>query len=332
MNLIVPIVGQEAGPQFATDINSSLTIIDQHNHTAGSGVQITPAAININGDLTLNNNSLTNITALTFTAQGSVPTNGSIFVSGVDLHFVDGNGNDVTITTGGAVNATSSGISSGTATASFVAGVLVVNAAANTPANIQGASVLLGNNVANSKYLTLAPPNSMGANYTVTLPALPAQTNVMTLDTSGNMGSVTWNTVADNRTRSTGSTVGAGGVAISSSSGSFVVPNAQTAVTNLSVTITTSGRPVQLMIQPDGSTLNVSEFSASPTIVLYFLRGSTVIGQTFFENGSSIAISYPGFANFVDTPAAGTYTYSIQASNGANNSRIKFVSLVAYEL
>jgi hypothetical protein len=239
MSLIVPTTGSEAGPTYANDINNSLTIIDAHTHTAGSGVQITPSAININSALTMNNFALSGVSAITYTAQSSTPANKSSYVSGVDLFYVDGNGNVVQITSGGTVNATSSGISSGTATASFVAGVLVVNAAASTPANIQAGSILIGNNVASSKFLTLSPPNAMGANYTVTLPALPAQTNVMTLDTSGNMGSITYNAVGQGMTSVGANAIGAsmtstGSNAVLASSSNANIPGAQVSINGFS--------------------------------------------------------------------------------------------------
>lgn len=91
------------------------------------------------------------------------------------------------MTTGGSVNATSSGISSGTATASFVSSVLVVNSATNTPANIQAGSILIGNNTAGSNFVTLQPQNALGSSYNLTLPTIPASQNIMTLDASGNM-------------------------------------------------------------------------------------------------------------------------------------------------
>lgn len=187
MNLIVPGVGTEFGPTYALDINASLAIVDQHNHSNGNGVQITPAGLNINSALTLNNNFLTNAAGVTLTAQGSTPANKTAYVSGVDLYFVDGNGNNIQMTASGSVNATSSGISSGTATASFSAGVLIVNAASSTPANIQGGSLLLGNNVSGSKFLTLAPPASMAANFGLTLPSIPAAQQFLSIDTSGNI-------------------------------------------------------------------------------------------------------------------------------------------------
>lgn len=187
MNLPIPIVGQTSGPQWAQNINSSLTRIDAHDHTPGNGVPITPAGMNINTNLAFGGFSATNLQAAVLAPQSAYSTNYGVHVEGADLYYVDGNGNDVRITSGGTVNATSSGISSGTATASFSAGVLVVNSASLTPASIKAGSYLMGNNTASSHYLTLAPPNAMAADYTLNLPTIPGSTSFVTLDVSGNL-------------------------------------------------------------------------------------------------------------------------------------------------
>ena len=69
MNLIIPTVGLEAGPAYATDVNNSLTLIDSHNHSAGSGVPITPSGLNINSSLPMAGNFLTLTGAIVFQAQ-----------------------------------------------------------------------------------------------------------------------------------------------------------------------------------------------------------------------------------------------------------------------
>src|ERR1700677_490590 len=159
MNLPNPVPGIQLGPFWADNLEQSLNIIDTHNHTPGNGVAIPSAGIGINANLPLNNYSLTSVQAITFAAQSSLATLLSLYTIGNDLYFNDGASNVIQITSGGAVNATSSGISSGSATASFVSSVLVVNAAANTPANIQGASILIGNNTSGSDFITLSAPS-----------------------------------------------------------------------------------------------------------------------------------------------------------------------------
>jgi hypothetical protein len=192
MNLPIPVPGVDPGPDYANNINSCFSLIDQHNHASGNGVQINPSGININNDLPFNNNNATLLRSVRFSVQPSalsLATDlGCIYVSGVDLWYNDENGNQIKITSGGVVNATSSGISSGTATASFIAGVLVVNSSSSSPANIQAGSLLMGNSGSLANFLTLSPP-TLSSSYTLTLPTVPVgSTAFMTLDTSGNMG------------------------------------------------------------------------------------------------------------------------------------------------
>ena len=184
MGLVQPTVGVDTGTTWENSVNNNSSVVDQHNHSSGNGVPISPSGLNINAALPMNNNPLQTLQAAVFTAQPSLATLTAVYVIGNDLYYNDGAGNIIQITAGGSVNATSSGISSGTASASFVAGVLVVNSAANTPANIQGASVLLGNNAANSKYLTLSPPAAMASNFALVLPAIPGSQSFLSIDTS----------------------------------------------------------------------------------------------------------------------------------------------------
>lgn len=165
--------------------------------------------------------------------------------------------------------------------------------------------------------------------------------------TLGTIEAASANTIADTRTRSTGTSVGAGGVAISNSSGLYSRSTASYQdVTNLSVTITTTGRPVKLFLIPDGSANNSC---VGPTHVtndfvntsLKFVRDSTDIGIAYFElaaDGTTVntvaALAAPSSICTVDAVVAGTYTYKIQArGNGANSSMIVYYcKLVAYEL
>lgn len=188
MSLIGISIGVDSGIVIEENINLNTSVLDQHDHSNGSGVQIKPSGININSSLPFNGNAAANVGYLNLaTLTTPPPLNVSVFSLGVDLYYLDGNGNSIQITSGGSVFSTSSGISSGTNSASFVSNVLVVNSAPGIPANIQVGSVLLGNGTFGTKFLTLSPPAAMAANFSLILPSLPVSTSFMTLDTSGNM-------------------------------------------------------------------------------------------------------------------------------------------------
>jgi len=348
MSLVLPTIGVDSGLTWEQSVNTNSGILDGHNHSVGSGTQINPSGINVNTDFPFNGFNITALRSARFNAQMSplsLPTDiGCIYVSGVDLYYNDIDGNQVRITSGGTVNATSSGISDGTATAAFSSGTLVVDSASNTPANIQGASILLGNTgVSGSNYITLSPPSALSSNYSLILPPLPAQTNVMTLDTSGNMSSITYDQVAQamtsvganaiqvTTTRSTGTSVGTGGVAVSGSSGIFNTTNTSTfvQVTNLSVTLVTSGRPVVIFLT--GDTTGTPAFIGGAGNPEFQMQRN---GTPFYIHSQTNTVLPPGVINCFDSQVAGTYTYSLftKSFSAGQNASCQNCILIAYEL
>ncbi len=193
MNLPNPVVSTDPGPDYGNNIYASFVLVDQHNHTPGYGAQIPPGGLDINSDLTFQSNNATNVRSVRFTDQGSplalVTDIGCIYESNGDLWYNDSSGTQIRITATGAVNATISALVSGLNRASFIANQLVVesDSSNSTPGNIVVGSVLLGNNLPSSNFLTLEPPNAMPTNYTLTLPSLPANTQVLQIDSSGNI-------------------------------------------------------------------------------------------------------------------------------------------------
>lgn len=117
-----------------------------------------------------------------------------------------------------------------------------------------------------------------------------------------------------------------------------------TDVTNLSVSITTTGRPVFVGLISDGS-VNYSYVQYSDTQIsiapeLYFYRGATNISlQVFTQRVGSSAVantmSIPvSSVSYIDIPSAGTYTYkfSIRASTTSANFDVYRAKLIVYEL
>ncbi len=190
MNLIIPGVGTEPGPDYATDVNNSLNIVDRHDHTPGAGVAITPSAININTDLTFAGNFATNIAGATFAPQVATPDPNTIYVNDVDLYFVDGDNNIVQLTINGGVAGTPGSITNLTSPASAtyisVSSTFVWQSDVNIAANMDAGSLIMRNLTPNSTFaLTLSPPAALGANYILTLPPLPITTSFLTIDTAG---------------------------------------------------------------------------------------------------------------------------------------------------
>lgn len=220
MNLSIPSIGQEPGPNYAFDVNSSLTLIDQHDHSPGRGVQINPAGININADLSFNANSAINLTSLVLLSQTSNSTLQSIYVKPgtetpaiQDLWYNDSAGNAVQLTFNGLVNATIASLPG----ESFAAGTFFwkQGAGSTVPANFDIGSITIRPNVAlTANGVVLGPPSGIGSQYNINLPLLPASTQVLTISPAGIM-STTPNLIPSNagsqgqflRQNSTGGTI-----------------------------------------------------------------------------------------------------------------------------
>lgn len=359
MALPIPQVGNEAGPQYATDVNSCLTIVDGHNHSPGYGVAVPPSGLNINSDLTFQGNNLTTARTLRLQPQTSalvgVDDLGALYELNNDLFYIDGVGNQVRITQSGAVAGTPGSIANllPPASASYNNGTqtFIFQSAANTPANIDGGSFVFRDITANSFGITMSAPIALAADYQISLfTALPGAQSYVTIDASGNLSAtqpVTGGIVTANiangavtqpklYTRTTGTTATAGNIAISTGSGNFSSqPNYGTLI--LSCTLTTTGRPVSLSLIPVASTStdsNTSAFSVtnSSTFIVALFRDTTQVSST--QYGGTNAIEAPGQFTAIDLPSAGTYTYTLQARIASSNGVINIsnVALMAYEI
>lgn len=136
------------------------------------------------------------------------------------------------------------------------------------------------------------------------------------------------------------------GQQISSSTSAFSTTSLSLVdVTNATVTITTTGRPVMIMFVADGSSYASVGFQSTnisgPSCSFAIYRGATLIPNATFNGhvtGSStddITIQVaPGCLNYVDTPAAGTYTYklSMSVSSAAVLGVVQQVKMLAFEL
>lgn len=310
MGLIVPTVANEPGPTFASDVNSSLTLIDNHNHSPGFGVPITPAGLSINTALPFGGNPATTLSYVSYTAQTSVTQTQATYVKGVDLYYRDGSNNEIQITTGGSVNGSSgtiTGLPNGTAGVNYASSVFTFSAATNTPANVQMGSVLLGNNTALSKYLTLQPPNAMAANYSLTLPTVPASQKIMTLDNSGTMSAPY--TVDNSTITISANVIGvpAGGI------GSTQIATNGVATSNIAAGAVT---PVKITPTIAQATMNVASITVSPTTT----NGATAV--TIAARLVQVTL-YSGSISIIDgSGSGGTCTMVVSRWDGAVHTTI----------
>lgn len=407
MSLPIPSVGQEAGPQYATDINNCLTLVDMHNHNPGSGVQITTSGLNINADLSIGTNNLTLIRSSRYFPQlaplALASDLGCTYVSGVDLWFNDVNGNQIQLTSGGSIVGTAGSISGlvAPASASYSSGssTFIWQSAANTSANMDAGSYIFRNLTANSKGVTVSAPAALGSNYSLVWPTIPGATNFVSLDTSGNFAAI-WN--VDNTTINfTGNNiqVAPGGITatqiangtitttqisatagilgsqlsasanivgtqlsssanilnsqientnfqLSASCGAFLTGSTSGVnVTNLTVTITTEGKPVVIGLISDasGNDFHASVFSGAATTPGLSGSAELIITTTGVAPGPGSGwrfqvqvpspVSAYNVIDFGNVGVPGTYTYLVQAAASPGfDVNVQYAKLYAYEL
>lgn len=206
MNLVIPTVGSEQGPQYGFDINSSLTLVDQHDHTPGKGVQITPAALNINADVDFNSHSILNALTITMANSGTAAASGpalSIALGGEspprqDLWYTDDTGAQIQITKNGIVNVVASAIPGESYAAGTFFWTQAQDSLPTTPANFDIGNIILRPNTALTTFgVQLQPASAIASQYSINLPLIPVAKRILTLDTSGNMVA---DTTVDNST------------------------------------------------------------------------------------------------------------------------------------
>ena len=183
-SLASPAVGTTTSPQWATDLNTSLTAIDNHDHSTDKGIRITPAAINVNADMEFNQNSASELKNLIFDSTVTAATTSySLYQASGNLYWRNGSGTAVQVTTGGSVNAGAGSISGMTGTdagVSYTDGSKTFNFFTDSANSDYGkmahADMLLftytNDNVADTDYVTIVcSAAASGSSGTITVPA-----------------------------------------------------------------------------------------------------------------------------------------------------------------
>jgi microcystin-dependent protein len=288
MSLIVPTPGSDPGPDYANNQNQDLAILDSHNHSPGSGVQVTPSGLNINSNLPFNNNSVTGIFGVQFSAPASSNLLGFLYTNAqsgggiTDLFYNDGAGNVIALTKAGEVNATIASLpgesySGGTFTWKQGSGSTV-------PANFDIGSITIRPNTAGTvNGVTVGPPSGISSAYNIFLPALAGSTLPIVMDSSGNQSA-------------------------SQITGAQIASN----------TITASNLAVSVGINPAG-TIIMFGGTATPTGYL-FCDGSAVSRTTYANLYAAISTNYgigDGTTTFNLPQGQGMFMRGVD--NGAGN-------------
>lgn len=102
-----------AGPDWAQLLNDIVDILDLHDHSSGKGVRVSTSGLNIDEDLELNSNNLTETRSVRLEAQGAALVEASdlrcVYALGGDLYYNNSSGAAVQITSGTSVISSISG-------------------------------------------------------------------------------------------------------------------------------------------------------------------------------------------------------------------------------
>jgi hypothetical protein len=185
ISIILPALGGDSGT-WDDELNAALTLLDGHDHSAGKGLRIKTAAIQIDAALSFGGFAITAAGQVAFTAVAALAAGSKIlFVNTADneLYWRTNGGTNVKLTLGASINTSLVG--------GFVGDYAAVGAqAAFDDANDQytfkqqgtfpwakvaiGGLKLLEFNTLTTNAISLLCPAALAASYTLTLPgALP---------------------------------------------------------------------------------------------------------------------------------------------------------------
>lgn len=322
MNLTLPVPSTTPGPQWATQVNSAFSVVDQHNHTFGSGVPVPTSGLNINADLPFNSHAALGLTSVTFSGA-NVALAGAIYAdpSG-NLYYNNSGGTPVQITAGNSLSATSLGgitglvspaevvFDLGTGTFTFTQDSIT-----NTPGQVDSGPLTVRRASANSFGVTLEPASGIAAGYTLSLPtALPGANSFLTATSGGAVGYVS-QTGGITRTMIVATGQQITGTTTASASGSTY-----TALTS-TLTLVTSGNPVIIGITGDASGSD-SSITMTPSSTGGRMKGwlKTIVDSTVDAGIQMIELEAPG-TGYLQLPSS-SYAALLPLSAGTHTFRL----------
>jgi hypothetical protein len=197
MDLELPTVNEQTGPEYAENINTALEAVDEHDHTSAKGKQVPTAGINIDADLDFNEFDILDVRAVQHADQdiilGTSVTDAIYGVSG-DLYWNNGTGVAVQITSGAGLNFASLGTIGGDYGQPLVTAAVVYSdvtkvfsftQASGVPAKMFFSDMSLAFPGSGSQSITFKATNSVVA-YNLTFPdGVPSAQAIISMGTSG---------------------------------------------------------------------------------------------------------------------------------------------------
>lgn len=195
MSLSLPIVSTTIGPTWASELNTALELVDEHDHSSGSGVRINPSGLNINATLEINSNDLTEINSLALDNRTTAPTTSrSVYAKSGDLYYRNNSGVEVQVTNGpsiAGVTGSITGLGDGGSSAIFSNGnedfSWYFNSTKLAAFNMGDLRLFpFDGSAAYTFAVTLKSPTTLASSYSLTLPGTaPTQNGIWSVATTG---------------------------------------------------------------------------------------------------------------------------------------------------
>lgn len=202
MALTKPDNGSSVGT-WGTELNTSLDVLDSHDHTSGKGVKVPTAGINVNADLPMAGFGMTNVKVVDLAAvlASSVTAYATaLFVNSADneLYWRTSGGANVQLTAGSSLNASLLGgftgdYGTGGSAANYNSGTSIFNfiRAANHRAFLDTSDIRLFQGTSGiTNAVKIRSPNALAASYDFIFPAaLPGSTSLLRITSGGQVES-----------------------------------------------------------------------------------------------------------------------------------------------
>lgn len=316
MNLTLPVPSTTPGPQWATQVNSAFNVIDQHNHTFGSGVQVPTAGLNINSDLSFNGYSAINLKGSVYSdVNGVAPTSTSqVYVNNGDLYFVDGSGTQIPITVAGSIAAAQGNISNLVAPAvaawDIGSATFIFTKDTNEAASFDIGPVTIRRTSVSSFGVTLQPASGIATNYTLNLPVnVPIANSFLTATTGGDIGYVSQSGGI------TGSMIGTTTVT-GSNLASATVTNDKLAPISVGSTTTGSGSTTSSTFTQLGNTSTITTVGRSGTSTIAYVLQSldaTTLGSIELKDTVDSLVTAELRMSIIDVATSTEYFHNTQS-------------------
>lgn len=199
MGLILPTPTVTPGPLYASQEVTAFESIDAHDHTAGKGVPVPVSGLNINADFPFG--AFNAVGARSYRTEDQVAAIGlgtdlhCLYSVNGDMYWNNGLGQQIQITAGGGLNATSIGGIGGDY-ATSPASVFYTQLSAlftfwqntNQAAKIECGPLTIHTLTVGGNGVTLSAPVGLSADYGITFPlANPLSTKLVGWDSTGNL-------------------------------------------------------------------------------------------------------------------------------------------------